>query len=258
MGRRERLERRLAKREEWAASRERKGEAALGRAHDLVKDIPLGQPILVGHHSEKRHRRVLEKSDNAMRQGFEHMDMAKHHAAKASGLATQLDTAIFSDDPDALEQLDARIAELEEKRDRKKRVNAAFRKGDDAFAEAMGCTVEEAVASRIKINENHSWCRQPYPAYELQNLGGNIRRLKQRKEEIERQAARQAKAEEAGVLIEGEEWVRVTFPERPEREILAALREAQFHFGSGSWSGQRVKLPACVLALVQGEEEATG
>ncbi|HAO14890.1 MAG TPA: hypothetical protein DDE71_04930, partial [Tenacibaculum sp.] len=28
--------------------------------------IPFGQPILVGHHSEKRHRRTIEKAHRAM------------------------------------------------------------------------------------------------------------------------------------------------------------------------------------------------
>ena len=36
-----------------------------------VSGIPFGQPILVGHHSEGRHRRTIERAHNAMRRGIE-------------------------------------------------------------------------------------------------------------------------------------------------------------------------------------------
>lgn len=36
------------------------------RAHQILDQIPLGQPILVGHHSERRHRRDLARADGAM------------------------------------------------------------------------------------------------------------------------------------------------------------------------------------------------
>jgi hypothetical protein len=57
------------------------------------------------------------------------------------------------------------------------------------------------------------------PAYVLSNLGANIRRLEQRIEEITQRQARTeaASASTSGVLIEGEEWVRVTFAEKPDR-----------------------------------------
>ena len=36
--------------------------------------IPLGQPILVGHHSEKRHRNHLKRLENRERRGWEEHD----------------------------------------------------------------------------------------------------------------------------------------------------------------------------------------
>lgn len=59
MTRRERLERKLELRREWAEKREAKAAAAFQASHDMVSVIPMGQPILIGHHSENGHRALL-------------------------------------------------------------------------------------------------------------------------------------------------------------------------------------------------------
>ncbi|HEU0227253.1 MAG TPA: DUF3560 domain-containing protein [Arachidicoccus soli] len=45
--------------------------------------IPLGQPILVGHHSESRHRKVIERADNAMRKSIEEDKKAEDYRRRA-------------------------------------------------------------------------------------------------------------------------------------------------------------------------------
>ncbi|MFD9007759.1 DUF3560 domain-containing protein [Streptomyces sp. NPDC059552] len=42
-------------------------EAALAEARRIGSAILFGQPILVGHHSEKRHRAALDRIDSNMR-----------------------------------------------------------------------------------------------------------------------------------------------------------------------------------------------
>lgn len=227
MTRRERIEAKLAKRREWAESRSAKSEAAFNRAHDLVKDIPMGQPILVGHYSERRHRRIIERSHAASFAGVDHMKMAERHAARADGLEMQLD-AIFSDDSDALERLAEKVEELEAKRAQRVAENKAARKeGRPA----------------------------PWPSYSLSNLSGNLRRYRLRIEDMKRRAKRAAQAEAApgGVLIVGEDYCNVTFAEKPEREIINALKAAGFGWCGGCWGGYRSKLPAAVAAMAEGE-----
>ena len=70
--------------EVWAGSAEVKAETASRRAFSLVAGIPMGQPILVGHHSEKRHRRALDDSWNALGKSVALNDKAEQHEAKAS------------------------------------------------------------------------------------------------------------------------------------------------------------------------------
>lgn len=51
---------------ERAQEAHERSEQAYNRSNAIVSMIPLGQPILVGHHSEKRHRRDLDRMGRAM------------------------------------------------------------------------------------------------------------------------------------------------------------------------------------------------
>jgi protein-L-isoaspartate O-methyltransferase len=59
------------------------------RAHDAVKqiadNIPLGQPILVGHHSEKHARKDAEKIENGMRRAVKMWEQSQYWRDRAAG-----------------------------------------------------------------------------------------------------------------------------------------------------------------------------
>lgn len=67
---------------------ERRAEDA-HRAHEAVKaiadGIPLGQPILVGHHSERRARRDAKKIENGMRRAVKMWETSKYWEDRAAG-----------------------------------------------------------------------------------------------------------------------------------------------------------------------------
>jgi hypothetical protein len=256
MTRRERLERKLEKRADWAQSRKAKAEQAFDRA-DLREErsgIPLGQPILVGHHSEGRHRRALERADNAMRKAIEHNDMAKHHESKAEGLAAQLDGSIYDDDPDAIEQLEARIAAREAKRKLNNAINRIIRAAprgeisDEKIGQLQALGMSEATAR--KVFEKDCMGCIGIPAYKNANLGGNIKRDRDRIKRIKARRARAEQAEQAGgVLIRSAGgYSQVTFAEKPDREVINALKAAGYHWGGGCWSGPTSKMPDCISA----------
>ena len=48
-----------------------------------VHGIPLGQPILVGHHSERRHRNAIERSHRNMRKSIDERERAEYWARRA-------------------------------------------------------------------------------------------------------------------------------------------------------------------------------
>ena len=248
MTRRERLEAKIEKRSQWAESRRRESAARQAGVRAILDQIPLGQPILTDHYSAPRMRRMQEKIHNGMAAAVAADAMAKHHATKAAGLAAQLEHNIYSDDEDAPDRLRVRIDELKAKREAMKASNAAYRKGPAAWAAHLGVSAEREAELRANIEADYSWCRQPHPAHSMQNLGANIRRLEKRLADVEARAARTERAAAAGVLIEGAEYVRVTFPEKPARDALSALREAGFRWSGGSWHGRRANLPASVVA----------
>lgn len=81
--------------EEHADKHRAAGTSAYERSNALVEHIPLGQPIMRGHHSEKSHRRTLERSQNLMFTSVDEMKTAenledraessrRHQAAKQS------------------------------------------------------------------------------------------------------------------------------------------------------------------------------
>lgn len=114
---RERKRKKVQKRREWAQRRREQAAEERASAHEAIRHIPPGQPILVGHHSEGGHRRDLHRHDTAMKRAVEHDRMAQKHDAVADGIEEELAYNIFSDDPDAVERLEARIVELEAEAD---------------------------------------------------------------------------------------------------------------------------------------------
>lgn len=255
MTRRERLERKAELRREWAQKRTARADAAFSRAHEIGSHIPMGQPILVGHHSERHARADAARIDGAMRAGCESADMAKHHTGKAAGIEQQLERTIFSDDADAVEQLQAKIEKAEKWQETMKAVNGIIRRKPkneptpDKLAELVALGIGESVAGKLFTPDFAG--RIGFPDYETKNNNTNIRRMKERVASITATTDRKEAAAEAenGVTIEGDTYVRVTFAERPDRDILDALKAAGFCWRAPSWIGRREAIPDCVRDL---------
>ncbi|MCL1654898.1 DUF3560 domain-containing protein [Elizabethkingia miricola] len=99
--------------ESWAASAEQKSNEHYKRSQDLVKYIPMGQPILVGHHSEKAHRRTLENSWNAMGKSVELSDKAISHEDKAAYWAKKANDINLSM-PESIEYYEYKLEKAKE------------------------------------------------------------------------------------------------------------------------------------------------
>lgn len=250
MTRRERLQRKVERRKEWAEKAQTRSDAHYQTGHRMMDAIPFGQPILIGHHSEKRDRNFRGRIDGHMSKFVADRKLAEHHESKADGLQAQLDKSIFSDDTDAVEALEQRIAENEAKRKQWKTINTLYRKGDAEGLAKFGLNLETL---REKLKDAYSWCQQPYAGYELQNLGQRINADKKRLEQVKVRSQRQAAAESApnGITIENCQggYCRVTFAGKPDRAILDALKEAGFWWGQGSWAGKAEQLPEAVKQM---------
>ena len=102
-------------------------------AMEMCHEIPLGQPILVGHHSEKRDRAYRGRIAKHMDKSMELNSKAEYYADKAETIGTG---GISSDDPDAISKLTEKLSKLKEKQEFMKAVNGALRLKDTAKGDA--------------------------------------------------------------------------------------------------------------------------
>ncbi|CAM5442557.1 hypothetical protein SALBM311S_11632 [Streptomyces alboniger] len=89
--REERAESRAERFEDRASRATASSDASYQRSKQISERFYMGQPILVGHHSEGRARRDHARMDNAMRKSINEGERAKHWAqrAEASGAYTE-------------------------------------------------------------------------------------------------------------------------------------------------------------------------
>jgi hypothetical protein len=83
----ERAEARAERQAEKAVTAKGQAAGAFAEAQAVQDMIPLGQPVLVGHHSERRHRRDLAKIDRKLDAGIEAMKAAERHERSAEHAA---------------------------------------------------------------------------------------------------------------------------------------------------------------------------
>lgn len=201
-------------------------------ARGAVDGIPFGQPILVGHHSEGRHRAAIRRHDSNMRQAVE----ADRHAQELQRRANAVGTGgISSDDPQAVEKLREQLESAKVSQEVMKKANAILRKkaaSDEQKAgelEALG--LSQAQAAQILRDG-------PFPRYALTNNGANMRRIEQRIAELEAMAARQDKEIQGPGYIYREDTeenrVMFVFPGKPDDETRAKMKMEGF-----KWSPSR-------------------
>jgi hypothetical protein len=85
----------------------KRAQAEQEKVHAIADMIPFGQPILVGHHSERRARRDAERIDNGMRRSVEETKKAQYWEERADGAARR---AAQREDPGVIAR---RIEKLE-------------------------------------------------------------------------------------------------------------------------------------------------
>ena len=93
----DRAEDRAERFEEYREHRERDHDAAHAAVSAIADNIPLGQPILVGHHSEKRARKDAERIENGMRKAVKMWETAKYWQSRA---AAAIGHAKYKERPD--------------------------------------------------------------------------------------------------------------------------------------------------------------
>jgi len=196
---------------ELADKAKKQSNAAYERSNNLADAIPFGQPILVGHHSESRHRRDIDKIHNSMRKSIELSEKAEYYKNKVKSIENN--NSISSDDPEAIVKLKEKLEKLEAKRTTYKEHNKKARKeGTESL-----------------------------PSWALSNISQNIRSVKKRIEYLERQKGVENSEEEVnGVTIKvntEDNRVQLFFPGIPSVETRSKLKSNGFRWSryNGCW-----------------------
>jgi len=235
---------------ERADKAEQRASAAEEGASSRASMIPMGQPILVGHHSERRHRRDLERINRGFDKAHEERTTAEELRRRAAAVGQG---GISSDDPSATAKLDEKLRGLEERREHIKAVNAAWRKAgkpapDNAegwarVGELTGLEAEDLQKLRLQVARLGFGSDTPYPSYSLKNLGSEIRRVRARIEELKVADGCEAVDEDHGVcrLVEAldDNRVRLYFEGKPSSEVRALLKRSGFRWSRHEEAWQR-------------------
>jgi len=211
----------------------------LDKAHEMGSVIPPGQPILIGHHSEGRHRNLQKKIDNAHRRAYEAEEKAEYYQNRAE--AAETNGSISGDDAEALNQYKEKLTRLIAAQERMKEIRKAWRKGKEALYK-LGLT--DADIDELK-SRNPAYIKIPFPPCTLSNNSAEIRRVKQKIEELERLD----KMEATSTKFPGGEMrintdinrIQFLFDDIPSMEIRKLLKSNGFKWAPSekAWQRQR-------------------
>jgi hypothetical protein len=243
---------------------EAQSNAAYKRAdlREEVSGIPFGQPILVGHHSEGRHRRAIERADNAMRASIDASKRAQDLRGRAHSVGTG---GISADDPEAIQKLqaevDAATAQQAFMREANKVIRRAVKRGitgpDSAGFEAYRAELtalhgkEYPAGAAAKILAPDFAGRTGFADYQLTNNGANIRRMETRLAQLRaaHAAAEAAGGEEKRTSYQGlcdvvenfdENRLQIIFDGKPDATVRDELKGNGFKWAptQGAWQRQ--------------------
>jgi hypothetical protein len=236
-----------------AAESERRSDVA--RA--AIEHIPPGQPILVGHHSERRHRSDLARHDRNMRAAIDADKRAKNLAARAAAVGTG---GISSDDPDAIQKLREELESLQARQKHMRAVNEAHRRYLKDSTSLDRSPLSESDKKTIRTYQPaYSWEPHPYPRYRFQNNGANIRRIEKRIAELEQIAAR---ADQPSLITECSGYtvvrnfelnrLQLKFPGKPSESVRRLLKSNGFRWSPAEGAWQRMLNANAEFLVTQG------
>jgi len=233
----QRRENRIEHAEKMALRNEAESEKLYLRSTEMASVIPMGQPILVGHHSEKSDRNYRAKIDNTMRRSIEADKKVDYYADKAESIKSN--DSIFSDDPDALAKLERKLAGMKAKQEFMKSANRLIKKGDrEGFLKLDMATPE--MWEKLIVR---SWCGQGFASFSLTNNNANMRRIEQRIVVLKRREVSTAVDRVIGSvrIFENREANRlqVFFDGKPAAEVINLLKQNGFRWCRSEVAWQR-------------------
>jgi len=99
---------------QWAASAEKRATQYYEASNEGKDFLSLGEPIKVGHHSEKRHRALIDRNWTRMGKSVAESEKAEQHESKAEYWASR-ENIINLSMPESIEYYEHKLEVLKEK-----------------------------------------------------------------------------------------------------------------------------------------------
>ena len=232
----ERRQKRIGNAKRLAIKNEKEAKDLYNSASEMASIIPMGQPILIGHHFERRDRNYRDKIHNTFGKSLEKSEKAVYYKDKAESI--EQNDAIFSDDPNALEKLDEKLKSLENSQEFMKLANKYIRKNDkQSFLKIPHAT--EKIWEQL--NTPDVMGAIGFPHYSLSNNNANIRQVKQRIAQLQNRATIQPidKIINGMRILENREANRlqIIFDGKPSEDTRKVLKGNGFRWSptEGAW-----------------------
>ncbi|WP_258086583.1 DUF3560 domain-containing protein [Xenorhabdus bovienii] len=179
----EKQARRKERYQELAKNAAIQSNGTYSRAKEMASVIPFGQPILIGHHSEKRDRNYRQKITNTFDKSFEQAKKSEYYENKADSVGK---SGISSDDPNAIVKLQDKLARLQKSHEIMKSVNKIV-KNKKLTDEQKIINIAELGLKKETAEEllkGDFIGRIGFASYRLQNNNSEINRIKKRIESL--------------------------------------------------------------------------
>lgn len=200
----ERREARKLRYEELSKKAEERSREYSNSTANRILAIAPGQPIIIGHHSEKKARKLHERALQDIGKSIEEDKKSQYYKNKAESVENN--KVIYNDDPNAIQKLKDKLEYLEKERE------------------------------LIKADENHK-------TWELQNIGARIRETKRRIARLEKLDEIELADIEftGGKAIHNKEINRIQliFDNIPDESVRNELKGKGFHWSRKERAWQR-------------------
>lgn len=217
-----------------------RSDAAYKAAKSVTDNIPFGQPILVGHHSEKADRNRRDRAHNNFGKSIAEGNKADYYAAKAAAVGTDAG-GIKTEDPDAIKKLKSELDSCEQSQVLMKAANKIIKSKKLSDEDKVGQLTELGIPKAATLLEPDFCGRVGFASYSLSNNNANIRRLKERLKDLEFREQQENQELEFGDITVSIDYddnrVRLLFPGKPDEDVRSKLKSNGFRWSprNGAW-----------------------
>ena len=231
----ERKQARIDRLHEKADRARAESQSLFKQSTDMASAIPFGQPI-----HGPADRRYREKIGKKMEQSFAASDKADYYERRAE--AAENNTAISSDDPEALAKLKEKLEDLQISQTRMKQINAYYKK--NGTCRGFHGLSDELADKLVEDMRHHPWDKRPFAAYALANNNQNINTVKKRIAQLTeaKELGYQGWEFDGGKVVANADINRlqIFFDEIPDEEVRKELKGRGFKWARsvGAWQRQ--------------------